>query len=336
MDYNILIAANTTEALEHLNNNRDIKIIFCDQRMPDKTGVEFFSEIRMEFPEPVRILLTGYADIEAVIDGINMGNIFRYVKKPWTDADIRSAITEANKFYLATSLLAMRNKELQTAYIELDKFSYSITHDMKRPLLSILGAIEVSKEINDPDVLKEMLNLMQDSVANLNDFMANMHDYYKVKRGELEIEEIDFNSILREQENTYGIVLKADNIGFSAEIEQQERFFSDKTSIRLILNNLISNAIKYQRKNNTDKKIELCIKISTGMATIQVTDNGIGIQEDYIPEIFNIFFRATTMEEGVGFGLYNVKDALLKLNGEIKVDSVLGQGTTFTVLIHNR
>ena len=82
-----------------------------------KTGVAFFDEIRSEFPLPVRILITAYTDVEAVIDAINKGNIFRYVKKPWSNVDIMSCIEEANKFYIASSMLSIKNEELQKAYI---------------------------------------------------------------------------------------------------------------------------------------------------------------------------------------------------------------------------
>src|ERR1700744_6404969 len=99
LDYQVYTAANVPAALEHLEKHPDIRVIFCDQRMPGKTGVEFFEEIRGTHPLPMRILLTGYTDIESVIDAINRGNIFRFVKKPWMEAEIVSAIEEANKFY---------------------------------------------------------------------------------------------------------------------------------------------------------------------------------------------------------------------------------------------
>src|SRR5690606_24482938 len=149
LDYQVFIANNTAEALAHLEKHPDIQIVFCDQRMPDKTGVEFFEEIRTKHPYPIRILLTGYTDIESVIDAINRGHIFRYVKKPWTDADIRSAITEASQFYAATSMLALKNEELEQACQELDKFAYSVTHDMRGPMLSILGSIQLVEQMDD-------------------------------------------------------------------------------------------------------------------------------------------------------------------------------------------
>ena len=81
-DYQVLTAVNIPQAISCLDNHPEIRVIFCDQRMPVKTGVDFFEEIRISHPLPVRILLTAYTDVEAIIDSINKGNVFRYVKKP--------------------------------------------------------------------------------------------------------------------------------------------------------------------------------------------------------------------------------------------------------------
>src|ERR1700740_161496 len=92
VDYHVFIADNIERGIAILDANPDIRIIFCDQRMPDKTGVAFFKKIRINHPLPVRILLTAYNDIEPIIEAINIGHIFRFVKKPWTEGDIVSSI----------------------------------------------------------------------------------------------------------------------------------------------------------------------------------------------------------------------------------------------------
>jgi signal transduction histidine kinase len=335
MDYNILIAHNTIQAHDLLIGNPDIRVIFCDQRMPDKTGVEFFNEIKSEFPHPIRILLTGYTDIEAVINSINHGNIFRYVQKPWSVADIIAAINEANKFYLLNSMLSIKNGELKKAYIELDKFAHSVTHDMRRPLMGILGAIEVAQEIDDIGELKSMLIMMQESVKNLDGFIQSTHDYYNLKRGELKIEEIDFKELIEAEQKSFKSSI-GDDVRFKANVQQEETFRCDRVSMNIILHNLLNNAFKYQKKDNEDKFVELDIKVATGMATICIKDNGIGIPETDINDIFDMFFRSASEESGSGFGLYNVKDALLKLNGNIQVDSQVDVGSTFKVTIQNK
>lgn len=336
MNYNIMIAVNATDAMQHLSSHPDIRVIFCDQRMPGKTGVQFFEEIRSRYPKPIRILLTGYTDIDSVIDSINLGNVFRYVKKPWADDDILGAINEANKFYVSNSLLAVKNEELQRAYNELDKFSYSVTHDMRGPLLSVLGAIEAAQHMDDITEIRKMLMMMKDSVRNLDDFIQSIHDYYNLNRGELEIKEIDFNELVDEQIKIFNFTYLMSDVTFNTNIIQKETFRGDVLSVKLILNNLLSNAFKYQRKDNKNKTVNLNILVENGYAVIDVIDNGVGIAENYLGDIFNMFFRASTQDVGSGFGLYNVKAAVTKLNGKITVDSEINKGTHFKVLVQNK
>ena len=336
LDYTVFVAGTADEAHAILDKNPDTRIIFCDQRMPVKTGVEFFEEVREKHPHPIRILLTGYADIEAVIDAINRGHIFRYVKKPWVDADIISSIEEANKLYTATSMLESKNNELQIAYNELDKFAYSVSHDIRGPLSGILGAIRVVKHLDSIEDMKEMLYLMENSVKKLDTFILSVHDYYNLQRGELKIVEIDINSVVKDLTDIYSIYGSANDIKFTTTVNQQEAFRCDETSLKLILNNLLSNAFKYQKREGGEKTVELIAEVEKNIAYFTVIDNGIGIPQNHLGEIFNLFYRATTTEAGSGFGLYNVKDALLKLNGEIKVESVLGEGATFTVSIPSK
>ncbi|WP_442796303.1 hybrid sensor histidine kinase/response regulator [Pelobium manganitolerans] len=335
-DYSIYIAQNATEALAYLDKHPDIRVIFCDQRMPDKTGVEFFEEIRQSHPHPIRILLTAYADIESVVDAINRGHVFRYVKKPWIEADIISAIDEANKFYIANSMLSIQNEELRKAYVELDKFAYSVSHDIRGPLVGISGGINLALQTADIKEIKEILSLMERSVAKLDAFIMDMHDYYSLERGELKISAIDFNEVAKEKHDIYAIYARASNIDFQMEVEQKELFWNDLASVNLIINNLVTNAFKYQRKEAKDKKVKLKISVSRGYTTIVVSDNGMGIDEKHINEIYNLFFRAHVEESGSGMGLYNVKSTVRKLDGTIEVESVVGQGTTFTVVLPHK
>ena len=332
-DYTVFVAGNTQDALVHLEQNPDMHIVFCDQRMPDKTGVEFFEDIRRKYPAPVRMLLTGYSDIEAVIAAINKGNVYRYISKPWNETEIKLAIDEGYKFYITNSLLEKKNEELQKAYNELDKFAYSVTHDLRGPILSVIGVINVSKSIENPSELKSILEMIENAMYKLNTFIENTHDYYNLKRGQLQISDLKFQDIMDDLKDIFEINCKVNNIQFVSKVEQNEIFRSDEMSLRIILNNIISNAFKYQKKNNVNKFVHAEITVNKGIVTIVVKDNGIGIPDSDINHIFDMFYRGTTEEFGSGFGLYNVKDALMKINGRIDVASKPNEGTTITVTV---
>lgn len=336
IDYNVLTAINTSDALTILEENPDISVILSDQKMPDQTGVEFFEEIRTKYPGPVRILITGYTDIESVINAINRGHVFRYIKKPWTDVDVQSAIEEAYRFYMTSSMLTIKNQELEKAYTELDKFAYSATHDMRGPILSVLGIISLAREAESMDEMHGMIDMMENAMLKLDRYIKDLHDYYNIRRGELNIDKVDFKDIVNDIRDLYDITSKVNNIRFEINLDDKGDFRSDSISIKIIINNLLSNAFKYQRVDNEEKIVTLNITADNRQAEISVEDNGIGIPDDSKEEVFKMFYRGASTEVGSGFGLYNVKDALNKINGKIDMESKLNEGTQFIVTIPSK
>ncbi|MEI6508435.1 MAG: hybrid sensor histidine kinase/response regulator [Bacteroidota bacterium] len=337
LHFTIFIANNSDEAIKILNENNDIHIILCDQRMPGKSGVELLELIRTSFPLPIRMLITGFSDIESVIDAINRGNVYRYIKKPWQQEDIITAIAEGHKFYLANSLLKIKNDELTKAYAELDKFAYSVTHDLRGPITSIAGAVMLIENDRDIESIQKMHVMIKHTVEKLDQFITSVHDYYKIQRGELQIEAIDFRELLDDIKSIYSIAEKVDQINFKTSlIVKDENFRSDYTCLKIVLNNLLSNAFKYQKNDNIEKIVDLSIVVNKEEVKIVVSDNGIGIRPEYIDQIFNLFYRATSESLGSGFGLYNVKDVLKKIDGVITVKSEFNEGTTFEINIHSK
>lgn len=335
-DYDILTAISADEGLNVLGKHPDIKIILCDQRMPQKTGVQFFEEVSKLYPNPVRMLLTGYVDIESVIKAINHGHIYRFLTKPWQEVDVRAAIEEGYKYYTTSSLLFAKNQELQKANEELDKFAYSVTHDIRGPIVSMTGALELMKNTDDINEIRQIISLMEESADKVTDLIENIHAYYSLKRGDINIEDVDFKILLSEIVAIHRINATLKNTAINITVKQDEVFRNDRVILQLIINNLLSNALKYQQINATNKFVSISIAVEKGQAVMEIEDNGIGIDEQHFDDIFKMFFRATKESTGAGFGLYNVKDALNKLQGTITVTSKLGVGTKFIVSIPSK
>lgn len=334
--YVVYTAHSTAEAREILQNKPNIRVIFCDQRMPGELGIDFLHRIKKEFPRPIRILLTAFADMETVIDAVNKGHIFRFVRKPWVEEEIVSSIEEANNFYIASSMLGIRNQELQKAYDELDKFAYSVSHDLRDPLTGVLSAIRLASGFDNVEHIHDLLALMEKSLVKLDAYIDSLRDYYLLKRGELALSDIDFQELFNDIRHFYGMHSQNNHGDFRISVTQHETFKSDKTVLELILHNLLSNAFKYQKKDYKEKFVDLSVIVENDEARIIVDDNGIGISQDDIDDIFKLFYRASDQAEGMGFGLYNVQSALAKLQGTISVHSQLGDGTTFTVVIPSK
>lgn len=338
LDYDIHTTLSAMEAEEWLENN-EVDLILCDQRMPVKTGVDFFASVIKTHPKPIRILVTGYTDIESVIKAINQGHVFRYINKPWNEAEIRSSIEEAYRYYTQSSQLEDKIIELTVAYKELDNFAYSVSHDLKGPLMSIMGAMNIvnhAENKNDKNVLT-MLDLIEKAAGQLGDFIENMHVYYKNNRGQLRIEKVSLEEIKEEILVIHKLKCLQDNITLKFNISNNSPLFStDITKLKVIINNLISNALKYQRKNEPNKSVEVKITIIGDQMEIVVSDNGMGIEEQYLKSIFNLFFRATAEVGGSGFGLYNVNEIVSTLGGSIEVESLINEGSTFKVTLPSK
>lgn len=127
------------------------------------------------------------------------------------------------------------------------------------------------------------------------------------------------------------------NVKFNLNIEQNDKFYSDEFRVHVIMNNLVSNAIKYQKNDSSNPEVSIDIKADCHKAIIKIKDNGVGILQEHVENIFKMFFRTKTQNRapGTGIGLYIVKEALSKINGEIQVNSVYGEGTTFELVLPN-
>lgn len=334
-DYTIFLANNAEEAYQILNNNPKIQVIISDQRMPDITGVSFFESILKSHPDPIRILLTGYSDITAVIDAINKGQIYRYLQKPWDDYEMSLAIENAFRFYFINHQLKAKNEELQKTNEELNRFAYSASHDLKAPVKSMLGILKLAQMENNID--DTLLDLLDDSVKKLDYFINNIIDYYRNTRSEKTLTEIDFHKIIHDAfnviEHSQGSSIR--NINVSISIVQDKPFINDEFRLSVIINYLLSNAVKYQKKNEPNKEISISVHVTEKNAAIKISDNGIGIDPKHREDIYKMFYRATTQSTGSGIGLYIVKETLEKLEGKIKMTSEEGHGTGFELEIPN-
>ncbi|MCG9881100.1 MAG: hybrid sensor histidine kinase/response regulator [Bacteroidia bacterium] len=335
LDFDIKLASSAEEALKMLSECEP-HVIISDYRMPFVSGIEFFEKVKERYPKPLRVLLTAYGDMNALTEAINKGNIYRYIKKPWVEQEIRDVVRDGFEFYFTKNELAIRNKELVEAHKDLDRFVYSVSHDLRSPLMGILAISNLLSKSNNFNEIKEYTELISKNVGRLDEFIHNLLEYYKIKRGELTIKQIDFNELLATLAEMYESDAKSKNIHMTYEVEQDEEFNNDPLVIIVAIQNLISNAIKYQRENNPDKWIRIKAIVEGSLVRIVVEDNGIGIDPEYQPRIFEMFYRATAAAMGSGIGLYNAKHALDKLGAEIKVHSVLHEGTKFEIIIPSK
>jgi signal transduction histidine kinase len=228
-----------------------------------------------------------------------------------------------------------QNEELKKINKELDSFVYKASHDLRAPLTSILGLVNLAEKINPAESeLSEYFAHIRKSVTKLDEFVKELIDHSRNIRLAIVPEVIDFNSLTEEVFQNLSYMESAAKVKRKISVQSPVLFKSDKTRLKIILSNLIDNAFRYNFVPH-NPYVNIIIQNDTQVATIVVEDNGIGIAPHHLTKIFDMFYRATEDKTGSGLGLYIVKETVEKLNGKIEVTSKLGEGTRFKVSIPN-
>ncbi|MEN7550593.1 HAMP domain-containing sensor histidine kinase [Rapidithrix thailandica] len=232
-----------------------------------------------------------------------------------------------------TIALHMQNEELASLNQELDLFMYSVSHDFKAPLSSVLGLIHVLKMEKNPMNLEQGLDLIERSVLKLRHLIHDLQEMAQIGEAQLALEEVNFYDLIVEIFEDLKFQENAELIKKVIKIGHKQEFKTDRRRVYIILSNLISNAIKYSNVAQVTPLIEIQIEINDHKVNIHIQDNGIGIEDKDLQKIFHMFYRATDQQEGTGLGLYIVKESVRKLQGKIEVTSEMGKGTSFSITI---
>lgn len=234
-------------------------------------------------------------------------------------------------FIIADEKLKKKNVELEKTNEELDHYVYSVSHDLSAPLKSILGLVYISRLTKDRHEHLSYLDRIERSVKKLEAFIAEILDYSRNKRQKLVRELVNLKDLC---EGILGNLLdnpERKHVQVDFQLEEPE-IYQDKTRLKIILNNLLSNAVRFQK--NFDESTHL-IRIASykdgDNITIKIEDNGEGIRQEQFDSIFKMFYRGHMKSEGSGLGLYIAKEAVSKIKGSITVASEYGKGSTFMV-----
>ena len=231
--------------------------------------------------------------------------------------------------------LEAQNEVLTKTNAELDRFVYSASHELRAPLTSILGLLYIIEMGTKETETLEYAKMIRTSINRLDDFIKNILGYSKNNRTELSIEKIEVKQTVSEIIAVLRNMQDSENIQFELDINETIPFYSDKLRFNAIMENLISNSMKYQKKNNSHQWIKITANSEKDKLIICVEDNGIGIAPAHHHKIFDMFFRLSGKVPGTGIGLYIVKEMVEKLHGSIKLHSEEGMGSAFQLSIKN-
>jgi signal transduction histidine kinase len=235
----------------------------------------------------------------------------------------------------AAAVVAEQNRSLVKINSELDSFVYSVSHNLRAPLMSLLGLINLTKYEDDLETIRQYHNKMEHTIHDLDGTLKEILDYSRNSRQDMVIERVDLKKAIKENLDRLKYMPGFDRLEVRLNIERSTVFLTDRYRLSVVLNNLISNAIKYQDFNREKSYLHIDGVVHAQSMVLQFKDNGIGIPEPLIDKIFNMFYRATEHGDGSGLGLYIVKEAVEKMQGQIEVNSQTGVGSDFRITLRN-
>lgn len=330
----------TKEEFEQALDAFGADVILCDHSLPQfnsNDALEIFKKRNLQIPF---ILVTGAVSEEFAVSSLKLGADDYVLKSNLArlpnviDMALKQKAAEKAKIEAAEAL-ARQNEMLTKINKELDSFVYSISHNLRAPLMSVLGLLDLAKNESNSAIIQQYHEMMKSSVCKLDDTLREILEYSRNARQGLVIAKIDFEKLINDNFERMQFMPGYDRIRKEIFIEGDSGFYSDQYRISLILNNLISNAIKYADPSKDVSFIQIGIHQRPESVVLDFKDNGIGIENGHIQKVFNMFFRATERNEGAGLGLYIVKEAVEKLRGTIHLESEVGKGTVFRIKLPN-
>lgn len=238
---------------------------------------------------------------------------------------------------IANRKLNLKNKELEQANRELDRFVYSASHDLSAPLKSIQGLVNISLLDSDNKHKEEYLSKIGQSASKLESFIKEILDYSRNKRMMVQMEQISIYDLCKEIIDDLKYMDRFQEMKFDFDETEGATVYSDRFRLKIILNNLFSNAIKFQKKQpNHPSFLKVYCKQEPLKYRIVVSDNGEGIKKELQPMIFDMFFRANPYSVGSGLGLYIAQEAAEKVGARLSVKSEYGRGSDFILEIRRK
>lgn len=334
--YSLLKAQSGREALLLLDQNPDIAVIISDQRMPEITGVELLEHSIKTHPETTRLLLTGYTDIESVIEAVNKGNIFRYITKPWDSTDLLNTVKHAVDKYCLTQEIKIKNQELSQALDELksldiakSKFMILINHELKTPLTVILNYLELLKEQTQDPTLLNFINKSNISALRLKEIIE---DVLLIMRGATDQLKISTEplSIVNLAKETFA-TLSTDALKKQVTLNilgDDLKALGNKQFLEKILKELLKNAIQWSKLNSA---IIVSLKKNKTHIECFVENEGPQLNQEIIDKIHQLFKLPENImnhSKGLGLGL-SIIETLLRVHSSQLVVENLPTGVRF-------
>ncbi|NLE62312.1 MAG: response regulator [Bacteroidales bacterium] len=335
-DFNILEAASGEEAIEIIDNNA-VDIVLLDNKLPGIDGIEVLEYINKKQYDCNVMMITSYASLDLAVKATNNG-AYNFVPKPFTPQELKTSIEGITK----NLYLRRMTKQLNTVGKQIRfQFLSVLSHELKSPINAIEGYLRIMEERQVGNNLEDydlMIQRSLERIKGMRTLIMDMLDLTRLESGKKARDDKKLNlvSLLKMSKDTMSPMAIQKNVKIVINAEPKEIFYlADQQEMEIIFNNLVSNAVKYNKDNG---EVNCIIREDEHSITISVSDTGIGMNEDDISKLFQDFIRIKNEKtkgiSGSGLGLSILKKIVEEVyNGTVTVTSKEDVGSTFTIVL---
>ncbi|MCX8064737.1 MAG: response regulator [Candidatus Hydrogenedentes bacterium] len=323
------------EALEKLKNSPP-QIVLLDNKLPGMSGIEALEKITsMKLPETYTIIITAYASIESAVKATKYG-AYDFLPKPFTPTDLKNTIFKVVKQLIVerkARQLAEEKKRIRFEFLSV------LAHELKAPINAVDGYLKILEDMEiekNTELVKDLIRRCITRNEYMRKMIDDLLDLTKIESGQKvrNISNVDIKEVAQRAIETNLVEAQKRGISIHLHSNQPVIMKADASEIEIILNNLISNAVKYNKENG---KVDVFISRENDKVIIKVADTGIGMTPEECAKLFRDFVRIRNKKTenilGSGLGLSTVKKLAQIYHGDVSVQSIPDQGSTFTVEI---
>jgi len=332
--FQVELAETGEEALQKIAADPP-QILLLDLKLPGISGLDVLEELHEKDIETLTVMITAYASIETAVRATKQG-AYDFLAKPFTPTELKSTVTKAAKHLMVARQarrLAQEKRQVRFQFISV------LAHELKAPINAVEGYLNVVRDgtIGDnPEIMNQIVFRCLDRIQGMRKMIGDLLDLTRIESGQKrrEIERVDAGDMAERAIETLLPDAQARSIAIELHKNGDLALWADKGELEIILNNLVSNAVKYNKDNG---RVDVLLSRDGEFLTIAVKDTGIGMTRDEAAKLFNDFVRiknsSTSGILGSGLGLSIVKKLAMLYEGKVKVESEPGEGSTFTVTL---
>lgn len=331
--FNLLEAGSGEEAIEIINSNPPA-IVLLDNKLPGIQGIEVLEYINANHPNVLVMMITSYASLELAVKATNIG-AYDFVPKPFTPQELKTSMENISKHFFLRRMTRKMHKEGKQVRFQ---FLTVLSHELKSPLNAIEGYLHMMQERqagDNLDAYSDSIDRSLSRIQSMRNLIMDLLDLTHIESGKRkrDLEEIDFTLVAKLALETMTPMAIQRDIRLELVNNESQPIFADSGDMEILLNNLVSNAVKYNVQGGW---VKCEVGHTDNHIFCKVSDSGIGIESDDIPKLFHEFSKIKNPQtkniSGSGLGLSIVKKVLELYNADIKVESTIGKGSTFTLL----